>query len=83
MPGDVLLPDDEMDPELRDYLARFLTPRTGLDGRQYWPIDEVSLEALATEPHPDPLVAHLLELADSIEDIASVEPDDQSAGDLR
>jgi hypothetical protein len=76
MSDEVLIPDSELDPGFRDFIAQFLTPRTGLDGKRYWPIDEISLEALASEPAPCPELARL-ELAD---DVRAAE---QPAGDLQ
>jgi hypothetical protein len=64
MAGEVLLPDDDLSNDLRDHLAEFTTPRTGVDGQRYWLIDEVAIEASIAEI--DPIVAHALALADEL-----------------
>jgi hypothetical protein len=35
------VPDADLDPETREALREFTTPRIGPDGRTYWPADEV------------------------------------------
>ncbi len=34
-------PSAELDEPARESLRRYLTPRLGLDGRLYWPLDEL------------------------------------------
>ena len=38
------LADDDMDIGTRRWLAEFLTPRRGLDGRLYWSVGELPRE---------------------------------------
>ncbi len=35
------VPDDSLDDEQRAAVAQFVRPRWGLDGRLYWPLDEM------------------------------------------
>ena len=81
MASDGLRADDDLAPSLRDYLAQFITPRRGLDGRRYWPIDEILINLDPADLPTDMVAATGLILADELATLRADEDECQAHDD--